>query len=211
MADSINLRNKLVPSKADVFSAEDYQNSAYYLADNPEYYEPQRGNSFKFVVDLNKILDAAKLRGIYNVTTHNSNPEKALELSIKASSVPHFELDKITINRGNSKANFAGKPTFNDGTLAVHDYIGAHTKEILMAWQSLAYNVHTDKVGLAKDYKTTATLYELTPDYQIVRQWSIVGCWIRGISEGNYDHESADARLMDAAIVYDKAFLESID
>lgn len=208
MADVINLRNKLVPSTAEQFTAQDYQNSAYYLAENPEFYEPQRSNTFKFVASLDKILNNDAFVGTYGVTTHGNNPEKALELSVKASSVPHFELDKVSINRGNSKMNFAGKPTFNDGTLVVHDYIGAHTKEILMAWKNLAYNVQTDKVGLAKNYKTTATLYELTPDYQIVRQWRIVGCWVRNISEPNYDHDSSDPRTMDVAIVYDKAYLE---
>ena len=211
MADVINLRNKLVPSTADQFTADDYQKSAYYLAENPEFYEPQRSNTFKFVASLDKILNNSQFEGTYGVTTHNSNPEKSLELSVKASSVPHFELGKVSVTRGNSIMHFAGKPTFRDGQITVHDFIGAHTKEILMAWQSLAYNVQTDKVGLAKNYKTTASLYELTPDYQIIRKWTLVGCWVSNISEGNYDHESSDARTMEVTIVYDKAFLDSVE
>ena len=175
----------------------------YYLADNPQFYEPQRSNTFKFYVSsLKGALDG------WNAST-DTDEDQALELSVKSSSVPHFSIEKITINRGNNQMHFAGKPTFSDGSLVIHDYIGAHTKEILMAWQRQAYNVETEKVGLAKDYKRTAYLLEYTPTFQLVRTWVLEGCWLSSISEGSFDHDSADARTIDATIVYDKAYLDT--
>ena len=199
----INLVNSEKPSTIRTPS-NDFT-SAYYLAKNPQYYEPQRNNTFKFVVSgLDKLIDLSH----FGVTTDGS-AENALELSVKASSVPHYEIEKVSINRGNSQMHFAGKPSFKDGSITVHDYIGAHTKEILLAWQRQAYNVETQKVGLANDYKIDATLYELTPDYQIIREWTLVGCWVSAISEGNYDHDSSDARTMDVTIVYDYAYIDT--
>lgn len=179
-----------------------FKGTPYYLSSNPEYFEPQRGNCFKFVVE-NLGVDLAAF-GIKNTYT-DDDLSSAIELSVKASSVPHFDIDPLTISRGNSQMKFAGKPTFKDGQITVHDYIGTHVKDILLAWQHQAYDVSTGKVGLAGDYKRTAKLYELTPDYQIIREWTLYGCWISSLSEGNYEHDSADAKTVDATIVYDYA------
>ena len=198
---NVNLRDSIKTST--LADAPEGHIGTYYLASNPQYYEPQRSNTFKFYIaeGLKGLLDG------WGVSTDTSE-EQALELAVKASSVPHFSIEKITITRGNNQMHFAGKPTFSDGSLKVHDYIGAHTKEILMAWQRQAYNVETEKVGLAKDYKRTAYLLEYTPTFQLVRTWVLEGCWVSGISEGEYDHDSADARVMDVTFVYDKAYLD---
>lgn len=200
--DAIHLGKGKVPST--LHDNTNYDSGAYYLAQYPELYEPQRSNCFKFVVDMTGITVDD-----FGVTVPNNDLAKTLELAVKASSVPQFTLEKLTINRGNSQVHFATKPTFKDGQITVHDYIGSHTKEVLLAWQRQAYNVHTQKVGLAKDYKRTATLYELTPDFQVVRTWKLHGCWISEISDPNYDMESTDARTMDVTIVYDFAYPEA--
>lgn len=204
---AIHLGTKTVGST--LHTNDSYDKGAYYLTESPEIYEPQRSNCFKFVVDLSGMN--SQLLSDFGVTVPDSNASKTLELAVKASSVPHFNIEPITINRGNGQMKFAGKPSFKDGQISVHDYIGAHTKEILLAWQRQAYNVKTQKVGLAKDYKRTATLYELTPDFQIVRTWKMFGCWISDISDPNYDADSSDARVMDVTIVYDYAYPEVED
>ena len=179
----------------------------YYLAENPQFYEPQRGNTFKFYVSgLEGILGT-----MFNSSTDGTDEGNVLSLAVKASSVPQFTIDPISITRGNNQMHFAGKAKFDSGSLVVHDYIGANTKEILLAWQRLAYNVETEKVGLAKDYKKDAYLLEYTPDFQLVRTWRLFGCWVSKVGEGNYDHESADARTMDVTIYYDKAYIDTSD
>lgn len=198
---SINLK-KLEDST--LTQASDKSMGTYYLAENPQFYEPQRSNTFTFYVsDLNGIIDDAD----FGVTT-DTNEEHALELAVKASSVPQFSITKISITRGNNQMHFAGKPSFNDGSLVVYDYIGAHTKEILLAWQQKAYNVSTEKVGLAKDYKKKAYLLEYTPTYQLVRTWVLEGCWVAEVGQGNYDHDSDEARQIDVKFYYDKAYID---
>lgn len=207
MAGQINI-NKTAPSNSTVNKASENYIGSYYLADAPQYYEPQRSNTFTFyATGINGMLDESG----FGSAPIDATEEQVLELSVKASTVPHFNIDKLTINRGNSQMHFAGKPTFDDGQITVHDYIGAHTKEVLLAWQRKAYDVRTEKVGLAKDYKRDCYLLEHTPDFQLVRTWVLRGCWVSKISETNYDHDSADNRTMDVTIVYDKAYIDYSD
>lgn len=199
----INLRN--VEQNSTVHTAGD-KLGTYYIADNPKYFEPQRANTFKFYVEglSNKL-------NIPNNRYAQSNAGEILELSVKTSSVPHFTIQKTTISRGNNQMHFAGKAEFSDGSLTVQDYIGAGTKDILLSWQKQAYDVETEKVGLASDYKLDAYLLEYTPEYQLVRTWVLKGCWISQISEGAYDHDSSDLKTCDVTIVYDKAYIDNSD
>ena len=198
----INLRNVQRPSKIDIPANDPI--GTYYLADNPKYFEPQRDNTFMFYVDgLSKKLN------IVNNEYARVNADDVLRLSVKSSSVPHFTTEPITINRGNSQMHFAGKSKFGEGKLVVNDYIGAGTKDVLLAWQRKVYNVETEKTGLASDYKLDAYLLEYTPEYQLVITWKLYGCWITGLSEGDYDHESSGLKTIDVSIIYDKAIIDN--
>jgi len=81
-----------------------------------------------------------------------------------------------------------------------------NAKLALMSWQNLSYNVQTEKIGLASDYKLDCYLREYTPDYIKVREWRLRGCWISGISEGTFDASSSDnLNQITATIEYDRA------
>ena len=182
---------------------------SYHLADNPDLYEIQRSNNFEFVINNFDTLDLA---GSTSATTSKLiNGQEIIRLSVSASSVPHFKQSVIEVRRGNSVVKFAGTPTFDEGSLVVVDYIGADTKAYLMAWQNLSYNVTTEKVGLVQDYKKDCTLIEYSPDYQVVREWKLYGCWISGLSEDNYDNERNDSRKVTATIQYDHAAIDYSD
>ena len=199
----INLRNE---ERNSTLHESGDKLGTYYLADNPKYFEPQRGNTFTFYVSglSNKL-------NIPNNLYAQANADEVIKLSCKGAPVPHFNIGKLTINRGNSQMHFAGKAEFGDGKLVVHDYIGAGTKDVLLAWQRQAYDVQTEKVGLASDYKVDAYLLEYTPEYQLVRTWILRGCWINGLSEADYDHDSAELKTIEANIVYDKAYVDTSD
>ena len=68
-----------------------------------------------------------------------------------------------------------------------------------------AYDVLSDQGGRAINYKKNATLIEYTSDHVRVRSWKLVGCWIKNISEDDYDKESDGLRRVQATIVYDRA------
>ena len=136
------------------------------------------------------------------------NADDVIKLSVSSSSVPHFTQTTISVKRGNNEMKFAGTPSFGDGTIKLNDWIGAGTKDVLLAWQRLSYNVKTEKVGLAADYKRDAYLLEYTPDDQLVTTWVLKGCWISGLSEDGFDHESNEKNVITATITYDKAYID---
>jgi hypothetical protein len=182
----------------------------HHLAANTNLYEVQRTNNFEFVVtDLDGITKAGMMGGEVNGTI--SNAQEIIRLSVVSSSIPHFKQSAIEVKRGNNTMKFAGVPTFDAGVIKLNDYIGAATKEVLMAWQNLSYNVITEKVGLASDYKKDCYLVEYTPDYQKVRQWKMHGCWISEIKEGEFNHEQNEKKQIDVTIEYDRAEIDTTD
>lgn len=180
----------------------------YYLTDNPKHYEIQRTNNFVFYVEgLNSTLK----ENLSHNTYAQANAEQVLKISVSKAFVPHFSMSAITVKRGNNEMKFAGTPTFGSGSIQLNDYIGAGTKDVLVAWQGKAYDVRTEKVGLVTDYKHDAYLLEYTPDYQLVRTWKLFGCWVSSLEDGGYDHESNGKNMITATIEYDKAWLDTSD
>ena len=133
--------------------------------------------------------------------------DDALRLNVLTADVPHFSLEVLQYKRGNDVVKFAGTPTFEAGSVKVDDVVGQHTKDILMAWQAKAYDVHTGKGGRMKDYKLDCTLYEYTQDFQQIRSWVLKGCWISALSEDAFDKENDGKRAITATIQYDRAYI----
>lgn len=192
------------PSQINTLTQDDSTNphGAYHLADNPALYQAQMTNNFEFI--------CTDMDGLISVGTTNTiaNAQEYLRLAVASTSVPHFTQDVVTISRGNSTIKMAGKPTFEQTQIVINDYIGTNTKDILMSWQNLAYNVETEKVGLASDYKKDCYLVEYTPDWQKVRQWILKGCWISGLSESGYSTDGGDKNQITVTIQYDYAKID---
>lgn len=185
--------------------------SAQHISTNLANYESARSGFFSLIVDdIDNIVKASYSgadRRDAAADDKISRAQEILKLNVVKAPVPHFELAKLTYRRGNDEVHFAGVPTFNSGSLVVDDVVGMDTKSILMAWQALAYNVHTRKGGRMKDYKKNCTLIEYTQDFEQVRSWTLYGCWVQNISEGDFDKESDGKRQITASIVYDRAEL----
>lgn len=182
-----------------------FVHGTYHMAANTNIYEPQRTSDFEFVVTDLENLTAI---GTENVI---ANAQEILRLAVVSSSIPHFTQDVISIRRGNGMLKFAGVPSFDAGTVVIRDWIGADTKAICMAWQDRSYNVRTQKVGLASDYKKDCYLVEYTPDKQKVRQWKLYGCWVSGLSESTYSHDESSSNNITMTIQYDSAELDTTD
>ena len=182
------------------------QIGTYHLADNPSLYEVQRNNNFEFIVTN---LDGIKRAGAIGTESNAfiSNAQEVIRIGVSKSFVPHFTQEVVQVKRGNTTLKYAGVPTFGEGTLELNDYIGADDKSAMMAWQNLSYDVETEKVGSMSNpntqYKKTCYLVEYTPDYRKVRTWVLYGCWISGLSEGDYSAEDGGKHIITATVQYD--------
>lgn len=181
------------------------QVGAYHLADNPALYEPQRNNNFEFIVtNIDGIVGVGDGKRI-------ANAQEVLRFSTQSTSIPFFTQEPITIRRGNSVMKAAGLPSFQSGRLTINDYIGADSKSVLMAWQSLSYNAQTERVGKMTDYKKDCYLIEYSPSYEMVRQWVLKGCWISALSEDDFNMDDGGKKVITATIEFDKAFMQLPD
>jgi hypothetical protein len=185
--------------------------SASHISTNLANYEAARTGFFSLIVDdIDNIVSAA-YTGESSAATDSDKigkqAQETLKLNVTQAPVPHFSLQKLSYKRGNDTINFAGVPEFSDGEITVDDVVGLDTKSILMAWQGLAYNVHTRKGGRMKDYKKTATLIEYTQDFEQIRSWTLYGCWIQNITEDSFNKEQDGKRAIRASIVYDRAVM----
>lgn len=184
----------------------------YHISSNISNYEVARSNFFSFIVeDLGDLV-----RPDFNLVTPDeqdliTNGQEVIKLSVTKNSIPHFSIAPIEIRRGNSVVKYAGNPTFDAGTLECQDFVGIDTKTTLMAWQNLAYNVVTDKGGRAKDYKKNCTLVEYDQTGNEIRHWEMIGCWISGISEEDFDVTQDGDRKITCQIQYDRAILHRPD
>lgn len=178
-----------------------------HISTNQAAYEIARSNNFEFIItgveDLLNAGVAADAAAAGDRTPATAND--TVRLSVVRAFVPNFAQEEIMIQRGNAKIYAAGVPTFEAGNLVVNDFIGLNTKSVLLAWQRLCYDITTERVGRMADYKKTCTLIEYTPDYQEVRKWRLEGCWVKGITENEFNMEDASKRQITANIRFDRA------
>ncbi len=174
-----------------------------HLANNPRLFEVQRANNFELqVMDIDDLV-AIDQTLLDDETRNLKNGGEILRLACDESSVPSFSQKVIDIHYGNNAYHFAGKPTFKNHEIKVIDYIGANSKGILLAWQKKSYDVRTENIGRAAEYKKTAYLVEKTPDDEVVRTWTLHGCWIQNLDHDNFQQSSDNAKVMNCTIVYD--------
>ena len=190
--------------------------SAHRLCNNPELYEPQRNNCFRFIVtDIDNIIKAGinttlGADAISN-TDRIADAQDTLELAVMRSSVPTFTQNPITIRRGNSVMKAAGTPEFQNGTIAIRDFVGKSGRSVLQAWKALSYNVKADTVGYMKDYKKTCYLLEYNLDFsKVITTYKLHGCWISDLQIPEFDNsqDSSNERQITATIQYDYAEIE---
>ena len=182
--------------------------SAQHISTNLANYEAARTGFFSLIVDdIDNIIKASYSGDRKDAANSDkiARAQETLKLNVVKAPVPHFSLEVMKYKRGNDTVTFAGVPSFESGNIEVDDVVGLDTKSILMAWQALAYNVYTRKGGRMKDYKKNCTLIEYTQDFEQIRSWTLYGCWISNITEGEFDKENDGKRKITAKIEYDRA------
>ena len=185
-----------------------------HIANNLNQYEHARSSFFVFQVAPDQLTNLVHP----DFDTSSGEPGETdkydgqlasdyLRLNVLKASVPNFTVETHTYRRGNDVIKSASTPTFKDGSITIDDVVGLHVKDILYSWLYLAYDPHTRKGGRMKDYKKTCTLLEYTQDYQLIRYWTLEGCFIKGIDEGDFDRENDEVRQLTVSISFDRAMM----
>ena len=187
--------------------------NAYHMTDAAELYDPARSNVYEFMITQ---MDGKWLKAGIDYTETPADDEvisdipNIIRLSVSKASVPHFKQNVIEVQRGNTKAKFAGAMEYDAGTLVVNDFVGINTKAALMAWQRLSGDVTTGAVGRKQNYAKDCYLVEYTPDFVPIRQWLLKACWISELSEDDFDSDNDDKRQITVTIQYDRAIPQDL-
>lgn len=192
-----------------------------HISNNLANYEAARNAFFTLVVDFR--IPQGPNEGKVNLlrpdytghpddaedTDYIAEAQDKLKLNVTKAPVPHFTIGTDEFRRGNDVVKFATVPTWDAGSIEVDDVVGIRTKDILLSWQYLAYNPYTRLGGRMLDYKKTCTLCEYTQDYELIRTWTLEGCFITKLSEGEFDRENDGKRKITVEISYDRATVEN--
>lgn len=187
--------------------------NAYHMTDAAELYDPARSNVYEFMITN---IDGKWLKAGIDYTATPSADEvidkisDIIRISVTKASVPHFKQNVLEIQRGNTKAKFAGAIEYDAGSIVVNDFVGLNTKAALMAWQRLSGDITTGAVGRKQNYAKDCYLIEYTPDFKPIRQWLLKACWISEISEDDFDSENDGKRQITATIQYDRAIPQDL-
>lgn len=172
---------------------------AHHMVGN-DVFEPQRTNNFEIQFpNLGKLTSAQG-------GMEFENPGESISLSVKSVGELSQNIDNIAVHYGNNAIKFAGKPSLNDISVTINDFIGMDTERILEAWSALVYNKYSQKVGRASVYKTDAYLLEYAPDGTNVKAWKLEGCWPGTISYGGYSQDGGSIREITLTLNVDFAF-----
>lgn len=185
-----------------------------HISSNLGKYEAARTSFFTLVIDDFDNLLKPDFKGdpeSAGPTDYIQNAQETIKLNVISCPVPHFEVTTMQYRRGNDVVNFAGVPSWSAGTITVDDVVGLDTKSILMSWLYKAYNPHTRKGGRMKDYKKTCTLCEYTQDYELIRTWTLEGCFITKLEEDEFNRENDGKRQIKASFIFDRAIVELPD
>lgn len=184
-----------------------------HISQNISQYEAARSSFFVFSVKQEDLGNLIHPELDPSTTTAESDFYKAadveqyLRLNVVKASVPSFTIDPKEYRRGNDVVKFAGVPTWSEGSITVDDVVGLHVKDMLYAWLYLAYNPISRAGGRMSEYKKECYLQEYTQDYQLIRTWTLEGCFITGITDNEFDRENDDKRQLQVAISYDRAIM----
>jgi hypothetical protein len=95
--------------------------------------------------------------------------------------------------------------------ISAYDLMGSNIKDTLYAWQNLCYNRRYDYVGNKSSYKKNCTLYEYTPDGDVVRYWELEGVWPTTVTVSDFDTTSGEVAMINATLSVDRAELHLPD
>lgn len=141
-------------------------------------WEPQRDTHWELCINLTGIKFPENMNSSRQNFT--ATDEETLRLAVQSVTLPQLSVTASPLQRNNDEIYFATQPKMG-GPVSIQcvDAIGFDMQNLLLDWFRSIYNFDGDRLmGLAFNYKTTATLFVFAPDASIIRGWEIEGLFI---------------------------------
>jgi len=118
---------------------------------------------------------------------------------IKTASRPGYVIAEQPIKFINSIRYVAGRQTFDQVTITMHDPIAPSGAQQVMEWIRLHYESVSGRAGYADFYKRDCQLKMLDPVGTVVELWDLKGCFLIGAKYGDLSYDD-DSTMMDVTI-----------
>lgn len=178
-----------------------------HIVRNPSLYEPARNNNFDLIInDVDRLLREGVDPAMATEEDYITGVGEIIRISAENFPVPNYSLEPVPVRRVNSTIKYAGGPTWSSGKFKCTDFVGARTKDALMALKAQAYDINHDVLHEASNYKHTWEVIEYNIDYtKKLRSWYLYGAWISDCQEGDFSHDDSGKRSIDVTVEFDRA------
>lgn len=172
--------------------AENHFGATGHLAQQQGAFEPQRQNNFSITISGLGEGDA-----------------ELISLAIASMDLPNESNEIIELPWGNEVVKVAGQARTDDVPLTVRDFVDRNVRDILVRWRRQVYDPRPDqggRIGLARDYKKSATITLHGPDGTSKRVCALVGVWPSALNPGSLDMSASDVVQIELTLSVDKSY-----
>lgn len=147
----------------------------------------------------------------YEIVFDNTMVDSGISLLVTSFTLPKETTDTFKANYWNDSVNLPARTSFESSSLVIKDAINYDTEKQFQRWRLRVYNPKTGKVGYAEDFKCNAVVKEFSPSGDIIREWTLIGCWPSSVEYGDVSYDEAGEKTINATIMYDKGYRSDID
>jgi len=121
---------------------------------------------------------------------------------------PTISIGEKKIDFINSYRNIAGKLSFSDISVKLHDPIAPSGAQQVMEWIRTHYESVSGRAGYADFYKRDLQLKMLDPVGTVVELWDIKGAFITQANYGSLQYGGDDIMMIDLTLKIDNCVLQ---
>lgn len=127
---------------------------------------------------------------------------------IKTAQRPTYTTEEVPINWINSTRYVAGKTTFGELSVTLHDPIAPSASQQVMEWIRLCFESVSGRSGYADFYKRDIQIKMLDPVGTVVQLWDVKGAFIKSANYGDLAYEGSDITEIQINIRFDNAVIQ---
>jgi len=155
-----------------------------------------------------------KLQYRFRITLENfgvSNETQELTKQVTEATRPTLQFENIELNVYNSKANIAGKHTWNEVNVTLRDDVNGNVSKLVGEQLQKQFDFFEQSSAASGiDYKFTERLEILdggngVNEPAVLETWELYGCYLTNVDYGSLSYATSDPATVALTIKYDNA------
>lgn len=127
---------------------------------------------------------------------------------VKTAKRPSVKTEGVPIHWINAERYIAGKTTFEEMTVTLHDPIAPSGAQQVMEWIRLCYESVSGRAGYADFYKRDIQIKMLDPVGTVVQLWDIKGAFVTSADFGELTYDGNDLAEISLSIRFDNFVMQ---